>query len=69
MANNTFGFQEANNIFGFQSLDGVFGFQFLGYSYPQTLINAFIYRVIMDGGTYEAESCQLAQLTALNNIS
>lgn len=34
----------------------------------QALINAFKARVAADGGTYEAESCQLAQLTALNAI-
>lgn len=37
-------------------------------SYPQYLINEFIIRVSNDGGFYEAESCQLAQLTFLNNI-
>jgi hypothetical protein len=37
-------------------------------SYPQYLINQFIIRVSNDGGFYEAESCQLAQLTFLNNI-
>jgi hypothetical protein len=68
MANTTFGFQESNT-FGFKSLDDLFGFQSLGISFPQSLINAFIIRVINDGGTYEAESCQLAQLNALNNIS
>lgn len=38
-------------------------------SYPQYLINEFIARVDNDGGFYEAESCQLAQLTFLNNIA
>lgn len=38
-------------------------------SYEQSLINAFKIRVVADGGTYEAESCQLAQLTALNAIA
>lgn len=37
-------------------------------SYEQSLIDAFKIRVAADGGTYEAESCQLAQLTALNSI-
>jgi hypothetical protein len=37
-------------------------------SYEQSLIDAFKTRVQNDGGTYEAESCQLAQLTALNII-
>lgn len=38
-------------------------------SFEQSLINAFKTRVQNDGGTYEAESCQLAQLTALNAIA
>jgi hypothetical protein len=38
-------------------------------SYEQSLINAFKIRVATDSGNYEAESCQLAQLTALNNIA
>lgn len=38
-------------------------------SLEQSLINAFKTRVQNDGGTYEAESCQLAQLTALNAIA
>lgn len=37
-------------------------------SYEQSLIDAFKIRVAADGGTYEAEACQLAQLTALNAI-
>jgi hypothetical protein len=37
-------------------------------SYEQSLINAFKIRVAADSGVYEAESCQLAQLTALNII-
>jgi len=32
------------------------------------LINAFKARVAADGGTFEAETCLLNQLTALNNI-
>lgn len=32
------------------------------------LINAFKARVFADTGTYSAESCQIATLTALNNI-
>lgn len=38
-------------------------------SYPQFLIDEFIIRVNNAGGFYEAEACQLAQLTFLNNIS
>jgi hypothetical protein len=38
-------------------------------SYPQFLIDEFIIRVDNAGGFYEAEACQLAQLTFLNNIS
>lgn len=38
-------------------------------SYPQFLIDEFIIRVENAGGFYEAEACQLAQLTFLNNIS
>lgn len=38
-------------------------------SYEQYLINQFIIRVNNAGGFYEAEACQLAQLTFLNNIS
>jgi hypothetical protein len=38
-------------------------------SFPQSLINAFKTRVANDSGNYEAESCQLAQLTTLNNIA
>lgn len=38
-------------------------------SFEQSLINAFKTRVQNDGGTYEAEACQLAQLTALNAIA
>lgn len=38
-------------------------------SLEQSLINAFKTMVQNDGGTYEAESCQLAQLTALNAIA
>jgi hypothetical protein len=38
-------------------------------SFPQSLINAFKTRVANDSGNYEAESCQLAQLTFLNNIA
>jgi len=34
----------------------------------QSLINAFKVRVLADSGAYEAEACQLAQLTALNAI-
>jgi hypothetical protein len=67
MANSTFGFQEAYT-FGFKSSDDLFGFQF-SIGLAQSLVNAFIIRVTNDGGTYEAESCQLAQLNALNNIS
>jgi hypothetical protein len=37
-------------------------------SYEQSLINAFKVRVLADSGAYEAEACQLAQLTALNSI-
>lgn len=37
-------------------------------SYEQSLINAFKIRVAADGGVYEAEACQLAQLTVLNAI-
>ena len=37
-------------------------------SFEQSLINAFKTSVQNDGGTYEAESCQLAQLNALNAI-
>lgn len=37
-------------------------------TYEQSLIDAFKIRVAADEGTYEAESCQLAQLTALNII-
>ena len=33
------------------------------------LINAFKARVAADGGTFEAETCLLNQLTALNNIA
>jgi hypothetical protein len=33
------------------------------------LINAFKVRVAADGGTFEAETCLLNQLTALNNIA
>ena len=32
------------------------------------IIASFKARVAADGGTYEAESCQLAQLNALNAI-
>jgi len=32
------------------------------------LINAFKTRVFADTGTYSAEACQIATLTALNNI-
>lgn len=32
------------------------------------LINAFKIRVATDSGTYSAEACQTATLTALNNI-
>lgn len=38
-------------------------------SFEQSLINAFKIRVAADSGVYEAESCQLAQLTALNAIA
>ena len=38
-------------------------------SYEQYIINQFIIRVNNAGGFYEAEACQLAQLTFLNNIS
>lgn len=38
-------------------------------SYEQSLINAFKTRVATDGGSYEAESCQLAQLTLINTIA
>jgi hypothetical protein len=69
MANDkSFGFKASNSTFGFELSNYVFGFQFAGISFPQILINAFIIRVTNDGGTYEAESCQLAQLTALNDI-
>jgi len=40
----------------------------LSGSLEQSLINAFKARVAADSGMYEAESCQLAQLTALNDI-
>jgi hypothetical protein len=33
------------------------------------LVNAFKARVAADGGTFEAETCLLNQLTALNNIA
>jgi hypothetical protein len=33
------------------------------------LINGFKARVAADGGTFEAETCLLNQLTALNNIA
>jgi hypothetical protein len=33
------------------------------------LINAFKARVAADSGTFEAETCLLNQLTALNNIA
>jgi hypothetical protein len=33
------------------------------------LVSAFIARVAADGGTFEAQSCLVSQLTALNNIS
>lgn len=33
-----------------------------------TIINAFKLRVFQATGTYSAESCQTATLTALNNI-
>lgn len=38
-------------------------------SYQQWLINGFKARVATDGGVYEAEACQLAQLTTINAIS
>lgn len=38
-------------------------------SFEQSLINAFKIRVAADSGVYEAESCQLTQLTALNTIA
>lgn len=38
-------------------------------SLAQSLINAFKIRVAADSGVYEAEDCQLAQLTALNAIA
>ena len=34
-----------------------------------SLINTFKARVLADGGTFEAETCLLNQLTALNNIA
>jgi hypothetical protein len=40
---------------------------FIGLIPP--LINNFKARVAADGGTFEAETCLLNQLTALNNIS
>jgi hypothetical protein len=41
----------------------------LSGSLEQSLINAFTARVAADGGTFEAETCLLNQLTALNNIA
>lgn len=38
-------------------------------SYEQFLANEFIDRVILDGGTFEAETCLVSQLTTLNNIA
>ena len=33
-----------------------------------SIVSSFINRVTTDGGTFEAQSCLISQLTALNNI-
>ena len=34
-----------------------------------SIVSTFQARVIADGGTFEAPSCMVSQLTALNNIA
>ena len=38
-------------------------------TYEQSLVDAFMARVLSDGGFFEAETCLVSELTTLNNIS
>jgi hypothetical protein len=49
------------------SIANAIGNDFIGL--PNFLVQAFINRVIADGGTFEAQSCMVSQLTALNIIA
>jgi hypothetical protein len=66
---NTFTFTPSINVTGSTLIfRGTGGIVLSLSSIQQFLIDNFKTRVAADGGTYEAESCQLAQLTILNNI-
>ena len=66
---NTFTFTPTINITGSTlRFRGTGGIVLALSSIQQFLIDNFKTRVAADGGTYEAESYQLAQLTILNNI-